>query len=168
MPYHQYLTVVNASSDELLNDWRWLVGPSLQIWHVTKFGDAFLRDTQNGSIHFLDTAAGKLELAASEEAEFEAIMKGPKGNEWLMPDVVDGQALLGMCPGTNECLSFIHPPALGGKLDPDNIEISAVSIHLSISGQIHRQIKDLPPGATIKNLKIVAPSPSKRPWWKFW
>ncbi len=85
-----------------------------------------------------------------------------------MPEVVDGQALLGMCPGPDECLSFKHPPALGGQLDPDNFETCNIRVHFSIAGQIHQQIKDLPPGTAITNIKIEAPSGSKRPWWKFW
>ncbi len=169
MNYREYLTSTTASGDEVLADWRWLTGPNLQLWHVTKAGDALLRDPADGSIHFLDTLVGNVEPIARDEAGFEAaVMSDEDADKWLMPEVVDGQALLGMCPGPDECLSFKHPPALGGQLDPDNFETCNIRVHFSIAGQIHQQIKDLPPGTAITNIKIEAPSGSKRPWWKFW
>ena len=84
------------------------------------------------------------------------------------PHIVDGQAALGMRPGPNECLSFRRLPVLGGQLDPDNLEKCSIPVHFSIAGQIHRQIKNLPPGTPI-DIKIEAPKFGKRRlWWKFW
>ena len=67
-------------------------------------------------------------------------------DRWLMPQVVDLEAVIGVVCRENECLSLKHPPALGGQLDPDNIETCHIAVHFSISGQIHQQIKDLPAG----------------------
>jgi hypothetical protein len=167
MNYPKYLTNTTAG-DELLADWRWLTGPDLQLWHVTLAGDAFLRNPADGTIHFLDAVAGKVDRIASNEPEFEAaIASRPNAEKWLMPDVVKAQASLGMRPEANQCLSFKIPPALGGKLDPDNFEICDVLVHFSIAGQIQRQIKDLPPGTKIGKIDIKVPG-TKRPWWKFW
>jgi hypothetical protein len=167
MTYRQYLAKTDAG-DEVLADWRWLIGPDLRLWHVTMAGDAFLRNPADGSIHFLDTVGGQVERIASGEAEFEAAIESrPSAEKWLMPDVVDGQASLGMRPLANQCLSFKIPPALGGQLDPDNLEPCDIHVHFSIAGQLHRQIKDLPAGTRIGKIALEGPG-TKRPWWKVW
>ena len=171
MDFRKYIASTTYPSDLVLEDWRWLIGTALQLWHATKFGDALLLNPEDGSIYFLDVMAGKVERIAENEAEFEsALATNDNANKWLMTDVMDGQALLGMLPGHNECLSFKHPPALGGQLDPDNFETCDIAVHLSIAGQIHRQCKDLPPGTKISNTNFESTERkiSKRPWWRFW
>ena len=170
MQYTEYLASTAVDSDELLSEWRWLTGPDLQLWHVTKAGDAFLRDQSNGAIYFLDIMNGNVERIAPSESSFEEAVTVPENAErWLMPAIVDGQAVLGMKPGTNQCLSFKHPPVLGGQLDPDNFETCDVLVHFSIAGQIHRQVKDLPAGTKIENIKIEdRPRANRRPRWRFW
>ncbi len=170
MNYCAYLASTSVDGDEVLGDWRWLTGPNLQLWHVTKFGDALLRNSDDGAIHFLDVIGGKIERIADSESAFEAAVAIPENaDRWLMQEIVDGQAVLGMRPGTNECLSFKHPPVLGGQLIPDNFETCDVLVHFSIAGQIHQQVKDLPAGTKIQDIKIEAPGGTrKRPRWKFW
>jgi hypothetical protein len=166
--YQRYLAETNVAGDAVLDDWRWLVGPRLQLWRVTKAGDALLRGP-DGSIHFLDVMSGKVGRIADDQATFEsAVASGGNADRWLMPDIVDGQASLGMKPGVNECLSYRHPPILGGQITPDNFETCSVLVHFSLAGQIHQQVKDLPPGTKIGPIKIEDSCGDKRPWWKFW
>ena len=114
LDYRQYLATTTVSGDEVLDDWRWLTGSALQLWKVTKMGDAFLRDPEDGSIHFLDVISGKVERIAENESDFEAAIAVPENAErWFMPDVVNGQAALGMRLKTDECLSFKTPPCTG-------------------------------------------------------
>jgi hypothetical protein len=42
-----------------------------------------------------------------------------------------------------------HPPILGGHLMPDNLQPTDFVVSLNIAGQLHGQIKDLPPGAEV-------------------
>ncbi len=169
MDYRRYLAETDVVGDAVLDDWRWLVGPKVQLWRVTKAGDALLRDPQDGSIHFLDVMSGKVEQIAADQAAFEsAVASGDNADRWLMPEIVDGQSALGMSPGANECLSFKHPPVLGGQIDPDNFEACSILVHFSIAGQLHQQVKDLPPGTKIGEIKIEEPGTGNRPWWKFW
>jgi hypothetical protein len=170
MGYHEYVADTTVSSDQVLDDWRWLTGSALQLWHITKAGDALLRNPTDGSIHFLDVIAGKVERIAEDESSFEALVAAPENSErWLMTDIVDGQASIGMRPRTNECLSFKKPPVLGGQLEPDNFETCDALVHLSIAGQIHQQVKDMPPGTKIGQIKIKRPGGKRKaPWWKIW
>jgi hypothetical protein len=169
LDYRRYLAETDVAGDAVLDDWRWLVGPKLQLWRATKAGDALLRDPGDGSIHFLDVMSGEVERVADDHVGFESAVASPENaDRWLMPDVVEGQAALGMTPGPNECLSLKHPLVLGGQISPDNFETCDVLVHFSISGQIHRQVKDLPQGTKIGGVKIDEPGGAKRPWWRFW
>src|SRR3954462_14878235 len=151
----EYLTTPTIPADPVLEDWRWLIGPELKLWRITLTGDAFLLEPADGSIHFLDTISGTLEKVAPDEGSFEPALKtGDNATRWLMPYVVKEQAALGICPGPNQCLSFKTPLALGGPLEPDNIELCEVTVHFSVAGQIHHQIKDLPPGTKITDIDI--------------
>ena len=64
MNYREYLVTTKVSSDQVLDDWRWLTGSKLQLWHVTKAGDAILCSPDDGSIHFLEVMAGKVARTA--------------------------------------------------------------------------------------------------------
>ncbi|HUY89782.1 MAG TPA: T6SS immunity protein Tdi1 domain-containing protein [Pirellulales bacterium] len=170
MNYRKYLALTAFSSEQVLGQWRWLTGPDLELWHVTKAGDAFLKKPADGSVYFLDVVAGRVEMIADSEIDFEALISDVENADcWLMPSIVDGQALLGMEPGNDECLSMKQPPVLGGQVTPDNFETCCVLVHFSIAGQIHEQVKDLPPGTKIDKIQIKSKTrATKRPWWKFW
>jgi hypothetical protein len=171
MDYRKYLAVTSVDADELLEDWRWLIGPELRLWRVTKAGGALLQDPSDGSIHFLDSLSGTVERIAGNERAFEVAVASPaNADRWLIPGLVDSRAASGIRPAENQCLSSKHPPMLGGGLDPDNFETCSESVHFSITGQIHQQIKDLPPGARIGRIEIEGRrgGGGKRPWWKFW
>jgi len=60
----------------------------------------------------------------------------------------------GLLPNDRQVLSFKVMPALGGSFELQNIEVSDFVVTLSIAGQIHRQIKDLPPGTAISGIQI--------------
>jgi hypothetical protein len=170
MDYRRYIVEATAVSDHALDDWRWLVGSQLQLWCITKAGDAFLRDPVDGSVYFLDVLAGKAERIADGESAFEKAVNLPENaDRWLMPEIVDGQALLVMKPGKDECLSFKLPPVIGGQIEPDNYETCSVLVHFSLAGQIHQQVKDLPAGTKISKFKVInQKADCQRPWWKFW
>jgi Domain of unknown function (DUF1851) len=172
MEYRDYVASCSYPSDEVLEDWRWLIGDTVELWFVTKFGDAFLRDPASQAIKWLDVEGGKVEWVASNEIEFERLAMEPDNFcKWFMPEAVDGQRILGMEPGENECLSFNHPLKLGGQLEPDNFDVCDIRVHFSILGQLQRQVKDLPAGTKITDINVVAPplpGTAKKPWWRFW
>jgi hypothetical protein len=53
--------------------------------------------------------------------------------------------------------SFRTPPALGGEVAVENVEPADLEVHLSTTGQIHRQIADLPEGTPIPQIRIDDP-----------
>ena len=153
MGYRDYLATTNDTRD-LLTDWRWLIGSHLKLWHVTKFADVLLMDAAGG-IYFLDTLEGAVSKIANSEAEFVSKAESDhNADHWFMAGLVDGAARRGMSPAAEECLSFKFAPQLGGPIDLDNVEVSSLILSLSISGQIRQQIKDLPDGTKIKEVRV--------------
>jgi hypothetical protein len=158
MAFRDLVAETSYEGSAILGDWDWLLQQHYELWLVTKFGDAFLKKRDEGSIHWLNTVQGSVEFVAADEEAFERECHVPENlNAWFMPEVVKGQELLGMTPRKDQCLSFVHPPVLGGQLDPDNIEVTDIAVHFSIMGQIHRQVKDLPEGTKIDSIRIEMP-----------
>ena len=164
----QLATKTTYPIEQLLDDWRWLLPDDVELVVITKAGDAFVRRLADGAILWLNVIDGSIEQVSASLDEFQAAITDEQYVQaWFMPDVVQGQAQLGMDPGENQCLSFKQPPVLGGQIDPDNIEVIDIAVHFSIAGQIHQQVKDLPPGTKI-NQVTVTEAGQKKPWWRFW
>lgn len=45
-------------------------------------------------------------------------------------------------------------PVLGGDESVANLEPTDVSVHFGVLGQIHEQVKDLPPGTEIGEIRL--------------
>ena len=56
--------------------------------------------------------------------------------------------------GTRNVYGFKTPPLLGGALEVDNVETIDFVVGLSIAGQIHDQIRGLPPGTRISGFTV--------------
>lgn len=57
----------------------------------------------------------------------------------------------GLTPGGDQVLSFKVPPVLGGELSPENLELADFVVAVNLTGQIHEQVKSLPPGTSISD-----------------
>lgn len=57
-------------------------------------------------------------------------------------------------PGYGECVAHRVPLYLGGSDTFDNFEISDLEVHWSLSGQLRRQVRDLPHGTPIGKVEI--------------
>ena len=138
----------------LLRDWRWLLGEPMQLMIVSALGDMFLADAE-GRVHWLDTGAGQLQQVAESTEEFKRLMQQRENaDQWFIPQLVGDLMTSGVHLAPGQCYSYKKPPILGGKIEPENFEPTDLSVHFSILGQIHRQVKDLPPGTKISNIKI--------------
>lgn len=153
------IDTADLDCDRLLSDWRWLVPASLRPFALTMFGDWFFEDSA-GRVVFLDTVGAELsEIAPSRQAFFTERTKPENLDQWFMA----GLALLcwenGLRPGPGQCLSFKIPPVLSGPLEFDNIEVSDLMVHESLSGQIHRGVRDLPDGTQIERFVVDGDEP---------
>lgn len=150
------LTISPSGVDlpSLLSEWRWLVNETYEPVVISALGDLFLRDAA-GQIFWLDVAWGELTQVAVSGEEFKQLMVQPdNANQWFVPQLVGDLLASGKHLGPGECFSYVKPPILGGKIEPDNFEATDLQVHFSVLGQIHRQVKDLPPGTPISAIQI--------------
>ena len=139
---------------QALADWQWMpqLADKTPIL-ASSFGDLFLQ-SQDG-LWFLDTVDGTLARVWDNRQVLETQLNTPEGQDrFLMAGLVIAAHDSGLLPGDREVLSFKVPPVLGGQLDTANIEVSDLVVALSLLGQIHQQIKDLPPGTSISEITI--------------
>ena len=154
-------------SSQLLDDWAWLLGAGMRPLRFTACGDVFLHDTRDGATHFLDVNGARLFRVADSEQDFEEKLADPAFiGDYLAPEMVDALRRRGMLLGQHEIYSYRVPLALGGEASMENIDITDLAVHLSLTGQIACQLKDVPDGAPIGKLDIRLPS--RKPWWRFW
>ena len=139
---------------ELLSDWNWLLPKSYTVWLANRFGDLFLV-LDKGKVQMLDLGAGTLKtVAASRDQFYEQIGEEEIAESCLLISLTDKCVADGMVPRKKECYSFKIIPALGGQFEVDNVEVTDISVHYSISGQLHEQIKDLPAGTKVGKIQV--------------
>lgn len=157
-----------------LDDWFWIGLEGLTPRFATAFGDLVL--TGRGGEWFLDTIGGRLFQIAADEAAVDALLATDQAQlDLLHADLVEAGLNAGLVPSASQVYSFTHPPMLGGQLSGDNLEVGDFQVVMSLGGQIHRQLKDLPDGTPItiqlagQNSAEPAPTPVARPKKKwFW
>ena len=141
----------------LLQDWRWLLGDSMQLLIVSALGDMFLADPA-GQVFWLDTGTGQLNLIAASVDEFQQLRQQRQyADQWFIPQLVGDLIASGIQLSPGQCYSYKKPPILGGAIEPANFQPTDLSVHFSILGQIPRQVKNLPPGTKITDIKIEGP-----------
>ncbi|QSI76646.1 T6SS immunity protein Tdi1 domain-containing protein [Niveibacterium microcysteis] len=154
--------------ETVLEDWVWLIGNRKLPILLAAAGDAFVQDTEDGTIHMLDVAAGKSGLVAQSAKEFQSLLSDREFvGQYLCVQLVGDLRMKGLVLKPRQIYSFIKPPLLGGEYSLDNIEACDIEVHYSLNGQIARQVSALPPGTPISNITIVD-KPKKKPRWRFW
>ena len=140
---------------QALESWDWLEGLAGMAPALTNaFGDVFLQ-AEDGSFWFLDTVGVRLDRVWSDAASLRADINTPAAqDEYLMVGLAQDAVGAGLLPGDDQVLSFKVPPVLGGELSTENLEVSDFVVSVNLAGQIHRQVRSLPPGAPITGITI--------------
>lgn len=139
--------------DDLLRDWRWLVPEEFHPFLISALGDLFLKG-EDGRVYWLNSGTGEFAEVAEDAESFVRLLNEPENlAEWFVPNLVGDLIASGKALGPGQCFGYKTPPALGGEIDPENFEPTDLSVHFSILGQLHRQLKDLPPGTPISEVK---------------
>ena len=145
----------SQSYSAALESWGWLDGVAgMSPVLANAFGDLFLQ-AEDGSFAFLDTLGGKLERVWPDAASLQAAINTDRAqDEYLLIGLVQEAVAAGLEPDTRQVLSFKVPPALGGELSVENLEVTDFVVTLNIAGQIHEKIRKLPPGTPITEITI--------------
>lgn len=138
---------------DALESWDWMDFSDKTPFITTCFGDVFFESKEG--IYFLDSIGGSLDKVAASKAELQDILNTEDGQDhYLMAGLVVLARESGLLLEDGECYDFKISPALSGPLELSNIQKMSFKVSLHISGQLMKQIKDLPPGTKISEVKL--------------
>ena len=136
-----------------LESWDWVGLSGATPVMATLFGDVVLQVAEGFA--FLDTVEGGLTTPWPDWEAVEASLLTQDGQDrYLMGELAVAAAERGIVPGPAQVLAFVHPPVLGGALTVDNLELQDFVVATNISGQIHQQVLDLPPGTPVAGVTV--------------
>jgi hypothetical protein len=73
---------------------------------------------------------------------------------YLLGGLAMGADRRGIVLEAGQVYCFTPPPVLGGPIDLDNVGVLDFVVALSIAGQIHDQVRHLPPGTAISGISF--------------
>jgi hypothetical protein len=142
------------TSDRLIKTWTWLMGADKRVVLISAIGDMFVID-EEGKVYWLDIGAGELSLVAGNNQEFEGKLRDMEQvNEWFMIDLTTKLRQSERKLKDGQVYSYKKLPIIGGKYHVDNFAPLSIEEHFGYTGDLHRQMKDLPDGTTVE-IKIV-------------
>jgi hypothetical protein len=148
------INISGLDAESLLDDWKWAMEEPLTPVLVTAMGDVFAQG-ESRAVYFLDAVSGTIEHVADDGSEFQALLKDTAFvSARMYPSRIVEYRQAGLQLGPHEVYSNQQPLVLGGEDSVDNVEATDLAVHLSLHGQIHEQVKDLPPGTPVSEIKI--------------
>jgi len=136
-----------------LESWSWLDIATKVPVLATLFGDVFFQDA--GGYWFLDTIEGSLGKVAGTRDELQAKLDTPEGqDQYLLGGLAMALDRDGLQLQPEQVYDFKVPPKLGGTFEPSNITVMDFVVSVNIAGQLHDQIRNVPPGTKIKGIKV--------------
>jgi hypothetical protein len=136
-----------------LESWSWIGIDGKVAVLASLFGDVFLQDAQG--YWFLDSLEGTLTKVGKTRDELQAMLDAEEGQDnFLLGGLAMSAERLGMLLEPNEVYDFQIPPVLGGKTTVDNIVKMDFVVSLNLAGQLHNQVRHLPPGSKIKGIQV--------------
>lgn len=136
-----------------LDSWAFLDLTGKEPVFTSLFGDVFLESADGW--WYLDTLEGSLSLLwPTHEELLEALASDQGQDRYLMGALAVIADSRGLHLEENQVYGFMPPPVLGGTFAVENIQADDFAVTVNIMGQIHHQIRDLPPGTPITNIRL--------------
>ena len=140
--------------EDICSSWQWCLADQKSIVFISCVGDIFLIGNDD-AINWLDTSIGQITKIADNLEVFEQLLNDYTNvDNWFLATLVEQLISNGKTLNENEVYSFKKMPALGGEYSVDNLEVTDISVHFGLTGDIAKQIKDLPDGTKV-NFKVV-------------
>lgn len=138
-----------------LGAWRWLNPPNEAPILISAFGDMFFQ-ARNGSVLMLDTLEGMLKPVAGSVAELrDRLLSSNEAQDELLSSVwTQAARRSGLTLGPGECFDWTIAPMLGGAFAVENITVQSFAVAVDIAGQLHEQVRNLPPGTKINSVSF--------------
>jgi len=136
-----------------LESWDWIeIGDKSPVF-TSPFGDVFFR--ANDGCWYLDTLEGTLTRPWATADELKAALNTPEGQDrYLLAALAAGAEHQGITPTATQVYGFKIAPILGGEIGLGNIEVVDFVVSIDLLGQLHRQVRDLPPGTKISGFTV--------------
>jgi hypothetical protein len=146
----KWLNVDDLEVERLLSEWRWLCPAKMSLLARNLFGELFLMD-ETGLVFWLDTTVGELSKVANSKAEFlEMAETSQKRQEWFVEQEAGVYAELGLVPSSSQCIGFGVPAVFAEGGTPDTAFVADIYEHISLLGDLHHQLSDLPNGSKVR------------------
>jgi hypothetical protein len=145
--------ISKIDTEDICSDWQWLLKNQKSVILVSSIGDIFLLGNDD-SVYWLQTDGGILTKVAENVTQFEIFLSEPdKIHNWFLPLLIDKLINAGKILKDSEVYSLKTMGVLGGDYSVENIQPTDISVHFALTGQISRQISDLPDGTKV-NIKV--------------
>ena len=141
---------------DALTSWDWLDLAGKTPFAASVFGDVFFES--DTGCWFLDTMEGTLTQPWATQGEMRDALSTADGQErFLLAGLAHAAANRGLELTRAQVYDLVPPPILGGRFDVDHVVINDFVVTVNIAGQIHGQVRQLPPGTPIRGLRITEP-----------
>jgi hypothetical protein len=136
-----------------LQSWDWLgIGARSPVC-TSPFGDVFFR--ADDGFWWLDTLEARVTREWATAEEMYAALSTPEGQDrFLLAGLAASAERQGITPVGAQVYGFTAAPILGGELSVSNIQVIDFVVSVNILGQLHRQVRDLPPGTRISEFRF--------------
>lgn len=143
LSWHDLILPEDAVDEQaVLEAWSFIMDKPMEgIVLASAFGDCFFQG-QDEAIYFLDMTEGTFQKVLDKADDLEEALKNPDLlNEWFMPDIL--AELLATMPMRNRMSSYSTKllPALGGKYEQGNYQLSSHKEHSQKCADFFRKHK---------------------------
>ncbi|MEV4394257.1 T6SS immunity protein Tdi1 domain-containing protein [Nonomuraea sp. NPDC049607] len=134
-----------------LESWRWIGLEGKVPVLASLFGDVILQAADG--FWWLDAMQGSLTRSWEDADALLAELSTVDGREhYLLASLAQAAEQRGLTPAAGQVYDFTRPPVLGGEVDVDNLGVIDFVVGLNIAGQIHEQVRSLPPGSPVSEI----------------
>jgi hypothetical protein len=120
------------------------------------FGDLFMEGA--AGYWYLDIVEGTLTPRWDTSGDLHEALSTPEGEErYLLGRLAMDAAGAGIALSPTQVYDFTVPPCMGGRLEVANLKAMDFVVALDLAGQIHEQVRRLPPGTKTSGVTISRP-----------
>ena len=129
--------------------WSWLLPSCFEPVLASTLGDVFFQ--QGGAeVFWLNTGTAEITCVAASRSEFMELLGTEKADEWFMPGLIEQLKVAGKSLQPDGCYTYVALPIFSeGKYEVSNLNPVPSAEHFYMTGEVHRQIRDLPNGAKV-------------------
>jgi hypothetical protein len=150
------VSFAHLDRDELLRDWRWLIGDRKVPILLSAIGDVFVQDLDDGAVYLLSTGAAALtRVADSIDTFWASLADRDFVLEHFVPGIVGQLRNAGVVLGPRQIYSYKIPPLHGGQYSTSNLEPNDIDVHFSLLGQTAQKVRGIPEGPPVVSVTIA-------------